>query len=288
MGGGKGGGGSSQAARNPTKAETAQTQASTNLTNISAAELQAGGPLRRLLQSLGMSAAASGSPTDNQLPSLQRQLNVMKQANAARRAQVLQQLGTSRQVNTPFGQSILAGVTGQSGLQEASLIDNAVNQQIALGLNASGQSAQIGVGGSQAANQGFGNVMSSQGNRDSMLYGQQGANATALGSGIGSLAGLATAAYIFGSHPDLKTDITPASDEQALADFRKQPIYHWRYKWEKKKRVGGMTPDMPDDVIVGDLEERIGYDPISYLGKLAGAVRALDKRTRRQPKRRRA
>lgn len=285
MGGGKGGG-SSQAARNPTKAETLQTQASTNLTNISAAELQAGGPLRRLLQSLGMNAAASGSPTGEELPSLQRQLNVMKQANAARRAQVLQQLGTSRQVNTPFGQSILAGVTGQSGLQEAQLIDAARSQQIALGLNASGQSAQIGVGGSQAANQGFGNVMSSQGNRDQMLFGQQGANATALGSGIGSLAGLATAAYIFGSHPALKTDVSPASDEQALADFRKQPIYHWRYKGDSTMRVGGMTPDMPDDVIVGDLNTRIGYDPISYLGKLAGAVRALDKRTRR--KRRRA
>ena len=211
----------------------------------------------------------------------------MKQANAGRRAQVLQQLGTSRQVNTPFGQSILAGVTGQSGLQEANLLDNAVNQQIALGLNASGQSAQIGVGGSQAANQGFGNVMSSQGNRDSMLFGQQGANASALGQGVGNLAALATAAYIF-SNPNLKEDITPASDKAALKALRKLPIYKWRYKGDPTPHIGGMTTDMPDEVIAGDLKERIAYDPINYLGMLTGAVRALDQQRRRQPKRRRA
>ena len=111
----------------------------------------------------------------------------------------------------------------------------------------------------------------------------QSANASAIGQGVGSLTALAAAAMIF-SNPDLKTDIAPASDDEALKATRKLPIYTWRYKHEKQKRLGGMTPDMPDSVIVGDLDTRLGYDPISYLGMLTGAVRALDKQVQRRPR----
>ena len=286
----------------PTEEEKALQRASTGLLEVGRGQIEAGSPLRGILTAIGQQAAVTGAATPAQLPSLQRQLNVLKQANAANRANTLTSLAQSKLAGTPFGQNILAGLDSQRGLQEAGLLDAATTNALNLGLQGIGQSGQVGsnvagiglqglTGGVNAQANRFGSALQAQSAQSVMNAQIAQANSQALGSGLGSLAGLGAASILaFGSNPKLKTDIKPAKDEAALAAVRKLPISTWRYKGDTQQHLGGMTTDMPDDVIVGDLKTRLAYDPISYLGMLTGAVRALDKQVaaKRKVKRRRA
>ena len=300
MGKGSGGGPISLNPPPPTEEEKALQRASTGLLEVGRGQIEAGSPLRGILTAIGQQAAVTGTATPAQLPSLQRQLNVLKQANSTNRANTLASLAQSKLAGTPFGQNILAGLDSQRGLQEAGLLDAATTNAMNLGLQGIGQSGQVGsnvagiglqglTGGVNAQANRFGSALQAQSAQSAMNAQISQANSQALGSGLGSLAGLGAAGLIAFSNPKLKTDIKPAKDEAALAAVRKLPISTWRYKGDSQIRLGGMTTDMPDDVIVGDLKTRMAYDPISYLGMLTGAVRALDKQVtaKRKTKRRR-
>ena len=299
MGKGSGGGPISLNPPPPTEEEKALQRASTGLLEVGRGQIEAGSPLRGILTAIGQQAAVTGTATPAQLPSLQRQLNVLKQANSTNRANTLASLAQSKLAGTPFGQNILAGLDSQRGLQEAGLLDAATTNAMNLGLQGIGQSGQVGsnvagiglqglTGGVNAQANRFGSALQAQSAQSAMNAQISQANSQALGSGLGSLAGLGAAGLIAFSNPKLKTDIKPAKDEAALAAIRKLPISTWRYKGDSQIRLGGMTTDMPDDVIVGDLKTRMAYDPISYLGMLTGAVRALDKQVaaKRKTKRR--
>lgn len=294
--GGKGGGSSPISVNPPppTEEEKALQRASTGLLNTGQRQLESASPFRNILTALGTQAATTGTFSPTQLPSLQRQLNIFKQQQAGVRSNLLANLGNSRLLNTPFGQNILANQDTQSALAQLGLTDQAQQQALQLGTTGAGLSGQVGAAASQSGVGGMSSVVQSQANRfgsylnaqvaQNQLAAQQaGLDSAALGQGIGSLAGLGAAAILF-SNPALKTDITPTKDADALKAVRKLPIYRWRYKGDPKMRVGGMTTDMPDDVIVGDLQTRLGYDPVSYLGMLTGAVRALDKQVQQTPR----
>ena len=94
------------------------------------------------------------------------------------------------------------------------------------------------------------------------------------GSGLGSAAASGFGAGA--SHPSLKEGIEVYHDEAGLEAIRGVPVYSWRYKGEDQSHIGGMTTDMPDEVIIGDVETRQSYDIVSYLGLLTAALRALD------------
>lgn len=284
----------------PTKEERFLQQQSGELLRTGRRQIEAGDPLRAILTQIGQNAAVSGTASPAQLPSLQRQLNVLKQANSTNRAATLASLAQSKLANTPFGQNILAGLDAQRGLQEAGLLDAATTQALNIGSQTIGNAGQIGSSLAQTGIGGLGALTGAQANRFGSFNAARtaeyqtnaqiaAANSQALGAGVGSLAGLAAAGLIAFSNPKLKTDIKPAKDEAALAAIRKLPISTWRYKGDTQQHLGGMTTDMPDEVIVGDLKTRMAYDPISYLGMLTGAVRALDKQVaaKRKTKRRR-
>ncbi len=94
----------------------------------------------------------------------------------------------------------------------------------------------------------------------------------------GAIAGGAMGFAAYKSHPKYKQHIEPVSDMSMLAALREIPVYKWEYKTDGVPHIGGMTPDMPDEVTTAD---RSGYDVVSYLGLLTGSIRALDREVRK-------
>jgi hypothetical protein len=104
-----------------------------------------------------------------------------------------------------------------------------------------------------------------------------------VGAGLGALGTIAS--LIPWSDENLKKNIEGMDDrdlEQMLNEVRTIQVKRWQYKWDSEddeEHVGGMAQDMPDDVVI---ETPVGkaVDVVSYLGKLTGAVQALDKKVR--------
>lgn len=100
------------------------------------------------------------------------------------------------------------------------------------------------------------------------------------GNAVGTAASLASLFQLF-SDRNAKEDITPYSDEDALASLRGMPVSEYTYKPEAQdkigddgsKHIGPMAQDYAESTGVGD-GTVIPMDDM--LGRLVGAVRALD------------
>jgi len=95
-------------------------------------------------------------------------------------------------------------------------------------------------------------------------------------SGLSSEGGVST---LF-SHPSYKEDIQKI--EKDYVDTLEQvELYEWRYKPEfdddTKIRVGGLTTEMPKELVSSDGKR---LDVMSYIGFLTGAIKQLNKKVK--------
>ena len=105
---------------------------------------------------------------------------------------------------------------------------------------------------------------------------QSGGIGSLIGSGIGAIGTIGAAAMMM-SHPDFKENIRPVSDSKLLKLIEKTPVYTWNYKGEARERIGGLTTEMPSEVVTDD---KHFVDVVSLLGVHTGAIKALTKEVR--------
>lgn len=81
-----------------------------------------------------------------------------------------------------------------------------------------------------------------------------------------------------GSHPSYKEDIEPI-DKDYVQTINNVPLYKWKYKSEydqdTKTRIGGLTTEMPPELVTSD---GMRLDLVSYIGVLTGAIKQLHKK----------
>lgn len=101
-----------------------------------------------------------------------------------------------------------------------------------------------------------------------------------IGTGIGALGG-AVLGGLGGYFSDerLKDKKGPVDDEDALKAITSLPVERWNYKGDDTEHVGTMAQDFNRNL---GLPGRPMISTIDYLGALTGAVKALDKRTKRR------
>jgi len=240
----------------------------------------ADGQLHRNMARMGVSPTSSMGAQSMRDQANARALGTAGAVNKERNDTKL--LGMSlRQDAARFGRNqtgtgLAASAAALQGGQAASGI---MGGQMQTGMMAGQQAGSLmGAGGSQIGS--AANTLLNQWSTQQQLQQSQN-NGGGLGSLIGSLGGAAMMAF---SSEDLKENISPTDDEQALGELEQVAVQDWKYK-EGVADEGEHTGPIAEDVqaVMGDevAPGGIGLDLVSVSGKHHAAIRALSKRDRK-------
>lgn len=157
---------------------------------------------------------------------------------------------------------------------------SAVNTGLSVMQNDRAQTGVMGSGYSTAmqGNNSAANILTNQYQAESQAYRQQQANNAQGWAGLGTLAGVGLMA--FPSDENLKKDITPYSDDDALNGIQKIEISKWKYDGEKfpgadeQTHIGAMAQDMNKN-LGAEVSDGKKVDIISAIGLNMAATKAL-------------
>jgi hypothetical protein len=93
-----------------------------------------------------------------------------------------------------------------------------------------------------------------------------------IGAGVGALGG-------YFSDKRLKDKGPKVPNERALAAVTRMPVDRWRYKGDSTPHIGTYAQNFNRNL---GLPAKPTIDPVDYFGALTGAVKALEKRTRKR------